>query len=467
MARKIPALLLPGILVMVAVAQQSGPGISPLSLEQAVNDALLHYPAVRSALERKAAAHAGIGLARTAYLPSANALWQGNRATRNNIFGLLLPQSVVPSISGPVLTSKSNRGAWGSAAGLLLSWEPIDFGYRVAEVDVARATEHAASAGVEISRLDVGAAATNAFLAVVAAQQQVRAAQADVERRQVFSRVVHALVNNQLRPGADASRSDAELAAASIGLIQAQVGERVGRAELADLLGIPTSNVVLDTAPLLQIPPAGMPGRNIATHPEAAAQNARVQKAAAQVRVADRSYYPRFNLQGSISGRGTGANLDGSFAGGATGLDLQRENWAAGLTVSFPLLDIFATRARKQIAEADQRAESARYQQTLQDLSAQVAEAQARFEGAIAIAQATPAELQSARDSESQARARYQAGLANVVEVTEAQSLLVRAESDDAVAKLNAWRSLAGLAVAQGDVNSFLEIVRSMSKGGH
>ena len=75
--------------------------------------------------------------------------------------------------------------------------------------------------------------------------------------------------------------------------------------------------------------------------------------------------------------------------------------------------------------------------------------------------------MQSARDSESQARARYQAGLANVVEVTEAQSLLVRAESDDAVAKLNAWRSLAGLAVAQGDVNSFLEIVRSMSKGGH
>jgi outer membrane protein TolC len=172
-------------------------------------------------------------------------------------------------------------------------------------------------------------------------------------------------------------------------------------------------------------------------------------------------------LQGSLSGRGTGANLDGSFAGGTTGLDLQRENWAAGLTASFPVLDIFATRARKQIAEADQRAESARYQQTLQDLSAQVAEAQARLEGAVAIAQATPAELESARDSESQARARYQAGLANVVEVTEAQSLLVRAESDDAVAKLNAWRSLAALAVAQGDVNPFLEVVRSMSKGGH
>jgi len=467
LARKIPAFLLPGILAMAAVAQQNGPGESRLTLDSAVGYALSHYPAIRSALERRAAAQAGIGLARTAYLPSANALWQGNRATRNNIFGLLLPQSVVPSISGPVLTSTSNRGAWGSAAGLLLSWEPIDFGYRGAEVDVARANERVASSAVEISRLEVGAAAANAFLAVVAAQQQVRATQADVDRREVFSRVVHTLVNNQLRPGADASRSDAELAAARIALIQAQVSERVTRAELADLLGIPTATVVLDPAPLLQIPPASMPTGNIASHPEAAAQNARVQEAAAQVRAADRSYYPRFNLQGSISGRGTGANLDGSFAGGSTGLDLQRENWAAGLTASFPVLDVFATRARKQIAKADQRAESARYQQTLQDLSAQAAEAQARLEGAIAIAQATPAELQSARDSESQARARYQAGLANVVEVTEAQSLLVRAETDDAVARLNAWRTLGALAVSQGDINPFLEILRSVSKGGH
>jgi outer membrane protein len=467
LARKIPALILSTMLAIAAVAQQGGSGRSPLTLEEAVDSALSHYPAIRAARERRTAASGGIELARTAYLPTANALWQGNRATRNNIFGLLLPQSVVPSISGPVLTSTSDRGVWGSAAGLLLSWEPFDFGYRRAEVDVARANERVASAGVEISRLEVAAAAANAFLAVVAAQQQVRAAQADADRRQVFGRVVHALVNNQLRPGADASRSDAELAAARIALIQTQVQERVARAELADLSGMPTANLVLDAAPLLQVPPAAIPGQNLTSHPQATAQNARVQETAAQVRAADRSYYPRFNMQGSISGRGTGANLDGSFAGGATGLDLQRENWAAGLTASFPVLDIFSIRAHKQIAEADQRAETARYQQTLQDLSAQVAEAQARLEGAIAIAQATPAELQSARDSEAQARARYQAALANIVEVTDAQSLLARAETEDAIAKLNAWQSLAAVAVAQGDINPFLEIVRRMSKGGH
>ncbi len=45
-----------------------------LTLEQAVDFALKNYPAVRAALERVNAARAGVGLARTIYLPRANML---------------------------------------------------------------------------------------------------------------------------------------------------------------------------------------------------------------------------------------------------------------------------------------------------------------------------------------------------------------------------------------------------------
>jgi outer membrane protein TolC len=61
------------------------------TLEQAVDFALKNYPAVRASLERVKAAEAGVGLARTNYLPRADMLWQVNRATDNNITGLLLP----------------------------------------------------------------------------------------------------------------------------------------------------------------------------------------------------------------------------------------------------------------------------------------------------------------------------------------------------------------------------------------
>jgi len=79
----------------------------PLTLNAAVDLALDNYPAIRVARAQVAAARAGIELARTAYLPRTDLLWQENRATRNNVFGLLLPQPVISSISGPVLGTKS------------------------------------------------------------------------------------------------------------------------------------------------------------------------------------------------------------------------------------------------------------------------------------------------------------------------------------------------------------------------
>ena len=138
---------------IAGVAQQPGKlPDKPLTLDQAIDFALANYPAVRASMERANASREAVSLSRTAYLPRTDLLWQSNRATRNNIFGLLLPQSVVPPISGPVLPGTSDRGVWGSAGGILLSWEPFDFGYRSANVDVAKAGQDRANAGAHAPR---------------------------------------------------------------------------------------------------------------------------------------------------------------------------------------------------------------------------------------------------------------------------------------------------------------------------
>jgi outer membrane protein TolC len=92
----------------------------------------------------------------------------------------------------------------------------------------------------------------------------------------------------------------------------------------------------------------------------------------------------------------------------------------------------------------------------LDDLSVAVQQAQAELEGAREAAQNTPIELTAAQQSEQQQRARFQSGLATVVDVTAAETLLVQAEADDAVARINVWRALAQLAAAQGDLSPFL-----------
>jgi outer membrane protein len=451
-----------------SVAQTSvKPPETPLTLDQAVDFALANYPAVRASTDRALASKEGVSLSRTAYLPRTDLLWQSNRATRNNIFGLLLPQSVVPPISGPVLSSTSDRGVWGSAGGILVSWEPFDFGYRGANVDVARAAQQRATAELSLTKLDVAGAAGDAFLRLAAAQQQVKSAQGDVDRREVLATSVHALVKEELRPGADASRADAELAAAKIQLIRAQELERESEATFAELLGISGSKVAINADSLLASPPTSYAAEaTLANHPAAQVVNSTLFEVKAREKVLSRSYYPRFNLQGSFSGRGSGANPDGSFGTGTDGLGLQRQNWAAGLTATFSVMDLPALRFKKQIEQANERAQQSEYNRTLQHLSAQSERAKAAYDSAVLISQNTPVELEAARLGETQATARYKASLAPIVEVADAQRLLLQAEIDDNLARLSVWRAMLGEALAQGDLQAFLELARKRAAGG-
>src|SRR5207247_3815231 len=139
-------------------------------------------PAVRRSLARLRAAEAGVTVARTSYLPRTDVLWQSNRATDNNITGLTLPNSVIAPITGPVPLATSNRSAWGSAGGLLFSWEPLDSGYRGARVDAARAVQNRAAGETALTRLDVGVAAVSADLGLLAAKRTVRAPAAAGDR---------------------------------------------------------------------------------------------------------------------------------------------------------------------------------------------------------------------------------------------------------------------------------------------
>lgn len=448
-------------------AQSGEPARKVFTLEEAVDFALKNYPAVRAAMERNSAAKSGVGLAQTNYLPRADALWQNNRASRNNILGLLLPNSTIPPVTGPVLPTTSRQGAWGTAAGLLFSWEAFDFGRRHAEVEVARAAANTARAEVQLTRLDVAIGTVNAFLTLLAAEKTLQAAQADVERREVLAKSVGVLVGNQLRPGADASRANAELARSKASLARARQQQEISRAALADILAVADGNVDVREGTLVAtLPRTISPDKGVASHPVVAAQQARVQQTLSELRVLQRSYYPKFNFQSAVYGRGSGANTDGSYGGGTSGLGFDRWNWAVGLTVTFPVFEIFSLQQRKAIQGANERADQARYQQTVLDLSGQLRKAQASLEGAKEVAEATPVELTAARDTETQTRSRYQAGLATIVEVSEAQSLLVQAEIDDALARLAVWQNTASVAAAQGDLQPFLDLLHRTTQGG-
>jgi outer membrane protein TolC len=356
-----------------------------------------------------------------------------------------------------VLRTNSLSSVWGSAVGLLVSWEPFDFGLRKANVEVAQSAREFADAEAGVTRLQIQTAAADAFLTLVAAQQTVTAARAGVDRARVLNDVVGTLVRSELRPGAEASRTRAELALSETQLIQAEQAVNVGRAALAQLLGTEATAVSVNTGPLLSpSPESETPSAAPARHPLAIAQNAAVDESKARLHVLDRSYFPRFNLQGLTYARGTGVEPDGSTGGAASGLGPNIQNWGIGMTVTFPAFDLPSIRARKQVETHRERAEAAKYEQVIQDLAGQNAKAAAGLDGARRIARNTPVQLEAARAAEQQATARYKAGLSTIVEVAEAQRLLTQAEIDDSLARLGVWRAMLAVAAAQGDLTEFL-----------
>src|SRR5882724_3679628 len=428
-----------------------------LTIAQAIESALRNYPSIRVSQEQINAAAAGIQLARTAYLPRVDALAQANRATRNNIFGMLLPQSVIPSISGPVLGTNNFGTAWGSAIGALVTWEPFDFGVRQANVAVASAARARTEATLKRTQFEVAVATADAYLTLMAAQETVRAAQAGVERAETISRTINALVNAQLRPGADASRADAELAAARTQLIQAQQATEVARALLAQFVGIEPARIETIAPRLLQLPPEqAVTPLNAAANPIAVEQNAAIGEAQAQLRVLERSYFPRFLAQASAYSRGTSAEMNGHLLGGLNGLAPNIQNYALGFSVTFPIFDLAAIRAREATQSATIRSETARLQQIETDLRARWNVAVATLQGGRRVAANTPVQVSAARAATQQATARYQSGLGNIDAVAEAQRLLTQAEIDDVLARLTVWRGLLGIAAAAGDIQPFI-----------
>lgn len=440
----------------------SAPIPNPLTLSGAIRAAQDRYPAIRAAEEQQEAAKRAIGVAKTAYLPRADILWQGNRATTNKPNIAFLPQGIVPVPDTPArpITGHSD---WNTVTGVLLAWEPLDFGKRRAQVDAARFGYTSAQYGTELSRLDVASAAAGAYLDVVASQQAVLAQQANVNRMETFARTVHVLVDNSLRPGADASMAEAQLALARTRLIQAQTQEQVRFEALANLLRVPSPQIAIDGKDVLSDPPNANFGEfPPSAHPAAEQASALYDKQKEQLRVLNRSYAPVFNFYGSVSGLGAGLSSTSSapaFEGGGTGLAPQTYNWLAALQVTFPAFQIFTIREQKQVQQAEVLASQAIYQQTLGDLSAEEKQAEAMLDGARRVAQNTPVEVAAARDSEAQQQARYKSGLATVIDVAAAEAALAQAEGDDAQARVNVWRGLAGVAEAQGDLAPLVKLL--------
>ena len=428
-----------------------------VTLDEAVRRALARYGAVRVSAEKSAEAAQAIALARTAYLPRADFLGQVNRATRNNLFGMVFPQATLPGISGPPLAENSMTNVFGTIVGFTVSWEPFDFGLRKAEVGAAEAQKRRAELGVERTRFEVATATADAYFTLLAAEEMVKWAEAARRRSVAIEEIVGAQVRAELRPGLDLTRAKAETALAESQKIQAEQAVAMAQANLSQYLGV----TAVETSPArwLEAPPAELFSSGDAkAHPAVREQSAAIDASQARQKVVDKTYYPKFAVQGSTYARGSGANPDFTTGGAFAGLGPNIVNWGTALTVTFPAWSLPGLRIQKEIEAARTRSEQERLKQIQQDLEARLERARAQLTGARRLAAQMPVLKESARATQVQAQARYQAGLATMVEIADAERLVTQTNIDDSLARLAVWRALLNVAAAQGNLEPFLNL---------
>lgn len=437
-----------------------GPVQTVYTLSAAVNVALKNFPTLKGAKAKFERTGNEVSLARTAYLPTFDVLAQEIRTTTNNIAGTIFPQplNVIPTQTGPANNTSTFASVFSNAFGANFSWLLYDWGQRHSKVLVARARQTHADAGIKLTALDVAQAAADAYLTSVETREVIKAQESIVERMRAYNLIVHTLVDKGLRPGVDASRADADLAAAKMSLIDAQCASELAEVDLAETMGIASARLNVISGPWIKGPYQDLNSKGPQNHPLVIQHAAAVQTARSQVIAIQKTYRPRLWFHSGIWARGSGSRKEGSPV--LDGLLPQNANYVAGLGIDFPVLSYYEIRAKERMAKQEEENEKANYELALLRIIKKDERASVLLEKARKLAIETPALVKAAKDNEIKARERYRVGLSNVLEVAEAQRILQDALVRDAVVQVRIWRALLSTAYASGDLSPFLELAR-------
>jgi outer membrane protein TolC len=455
--------------LVVAVRPAEAQGAEPAppvevrsyTLDEAIAEALAHHPRLAEANANRTSADAQVAEADARLLPSLGVSAEINRSTGNTPPGAFFPAPGFIPISGAPRGKTLDSGEWQTGVAVWAGWDVLSLARQAAAIDVALAVRSQASAALDAQRLQVAYQAGDAFLVLLEAEEAVRAVATNVQRAQVLVTATRPLVAQSLRPGVDEARAEAELANAQTQLARAEQTREVRRAELAEALGHTGGGVEAVAGSLLgpvdRLRPG--PATDATHHPQVVEAAAAASRAAQARRAVDVEYLPRLDLLASLWARGSGF-----LNSPASGIVPDIPNWAACAFATWSILDIPLIQQRSRAAEAEYAAALSRRDEVVLAVSGQIARASALVEGAVRVAQQTPAALASAQAAAQQALARYQSGLAPVVDVADAQRVLAQAEIDDAVARLEVRRAILLLSRASGDLGPFL--AQSRSGGG-
>lgn len=394
---------------------------APLSLARAVDLALCKNPRVRLAWATIRERAAAVGAARASYWPDLS-VSASELNERTNY-----PGSPVPA------TNTTGKTLYGS-----LDWRLFDFGGRSSRYRAAKSLLQAAAATRDATIQQVLGAVVQAYFDAVTAKATL------TDRLESESIAQQTLASARRREtqgmasGNDPLQAAAALERAILERNRAAADEDKAVALLAYVLGTPAGSSIALPADL-DARASAASGKDLAAwlrdterhHPAIVAARAAVQAAQDEVVSARSADRPTIDLTANY------------YQNGFPNQGLTTTNLRAatvGITVTVPLFDGFLTHYNVEQAQAAVKVSEAQLRETRQATLMAVVEAYADAQSAVRNVRVSEDLLNAAQAALESSQRRYGQGVADIVELLNAQAALADARSER-TRSLADWRS--------------------------
>ncbi|GAA4400590.1 hypothetical protein GCM10023187_13930 [Nibrella viscosa] len=441
-------------------------GTERLTLAQALDLARANFPSLRNKLAQIRAAEADRQALRASLLPQAGVQAQALNATSNQVRGASVSNGwLTPSLSGSIKPNGfTGQPAWTSYVSAFINWEVVTFGRNEALRNQVRNALEQQQTDYERELFVHQFRVCDAYLLALNARKELDLQRTNLDRVEAIRTVTRAGTDAGLKPGMDSAIVAAEVFRARTQVLETEHNARQYLIRLTELMGQPTFEVELDTVAFYSRLPDSpvLTGESLAGHPALRWFKKQIDWSEATEKVIRASTRPSVSVLGGLWGRGSGIreplDPDGSFrisASPAAGLPLRAFNYLVGVTaVWYPTA---LNQAKYAITAQRERtlAFQATYEQEALALRAQDQNAGLQWAMAQQVARQTPQQLAVARQAYAQAQSRYNAGLDNIMTLTQVVNLLNRSEADQVLAVTGLWRALLLRAATRGDLGLF------------
>jgi outer membrane protein TolC len=416
-------------------------------------------------MEKKAQVHAATANVldtKHQFLPAVRFNDQVNIGSDNSMAGSYFPFSIIPSTSSGVRESPDMQAAAGNVAVVYAEYDLIDFGYKQARVEFARANESFRSADLQRELYVLHSRLCSAYFNLLISESKLAVENQTVDRYSMIFTIIRALTLSGLRPGSDSSLAMAELSKSRItaNLLEEQV--RNYREEISYLSGLPTDKIFVDLQLISDFEKKR--GNQIpytqTTNPLIDYYEHLKNVYISNERLISSSYLPKIMLTGAYWARGSSIVYNDQYKSMDQGLGFQRFNYLAGVSFQYDLFNSLHKKDKLRSFGFEREAAVLELQQQVLSLASSSRQAQHAIDITEKNLLELPVQMRAASDTYNQKLAQYKAGIISLIDLTNAAFVLDRSLNDYVDAVGHWWQASLSKAIAGGSLPEFVQSIQ-------